>query len=269
MTGGRPPATRHYAAGLATALLAGAWDRAELRRNCAEALGRPRAPVWVANLIDQLLDRVDVAPNDAPRALAELLPTLPAWTAGRASRARTPVVAWRPVPTAMGERRWPVLALDGVSDLARLLDVTLDELAWFADVRSLERFVAPPLRHYRVEVRRKAGGSVRVLEAPKPRLREMQRRLLRHIVAPVATHPAAHGSVPGRSVRTALEPHAGHGTVLRCDLAGFFASIAAGRIWGVLRMAGFPEAVAHTVTGLTTTTLSAQLWHEHRATGRR
>jgi RNA-directed DNA polymerase len=280
VTGGVTPSDQHYAAGLATALLAGSWDRAELRHNCAEALGRPRPPVWVVNLIDQLLDRVDVAPYDAPRALAELLPTLAAWTAGRVSRTRVPVVAWRPVPTVMGERHWPVRVLDDVSDLSRLLDVTLDELAWFADVRSLERSVAAPLRHYRIEVRRKPGGSIRVLEAPKPRLREMQRRLLRHIVAPVATHPAAHGCVPGRSVRTALEPHAGHGTVLRCDLAGFFASIAAGRIWGVLRMAGLPEAVAHTVTGLTTTTLSAEAWRglgrpddpdlasRHRALGR-
>ena len=251
---------RHYAAGLATALLAGPWERAELRRNCAQALGRRRPPAWVGNLVDQLLDRVDVAPSDAPRALAELLPTLPAWTAGRTSRTRVPIVAWRPVPTTMGERRWPVRELDDVSELARLLDVTLAELAWFADVRSLERSVPSALRHYRVEVRRKPGGSVRLLEAPKPRLREIQRRLLRHLVAPVPVHPAAHGCVPGRSVRTALEPHAGHGTVVRCDLAGFFASIAAGRIWGVLRMAGLPEAVAHTVTGLTTTTLSAEVW---------
>lgn len=257
-------ADRHYAAGLATALLSGPWERAELRRNCAWALGRQRPPVWVGALVDQLLDRLgdrlDAAPYDAPRALGELLPTLPAWVAGRASRARLPIVAWRPVPTAMGPRRWPVTVLDDVSDLARLLDVTLNELAWFADVRSLERSASSPLRHYRVEVRRKPGGAVRVLEAPKPRLRELQRRLLRHIVAPVAVHPAAHGCVPGRSVRTALEPHAGHGTVLRCDLAGFFASIAAGRIWGVLRMTGLPEGVAHTVTGLTTTTLSAQAW---------
>ncbi len=130
-------ADRHYAAGLATALLAAAWDRAELRRNCALALGRQRPPVWVGNLIDQLLDRVDPAPYDAPRALAELLPTLPAWTAGRVSRTRIPIVAWRPVPTTMGERRWPVRVVNDVSELARLLDVTQDELAWFADVRSL------------------------------------------------------------------------------------------------------------------------------------
>jgi RNA-directed DNA polymerase len=280
VTGPLTEADRHYAAGLATALLSGGWDRAELRRNCARALGRQRPPAWVGTLIDQLRSRVSAPPSDAPRTLAALLPTLPAWTAGRVSRTRIPIVAWRPVPTTMGERRWPVRVVDDVSELARLLDVSLDELAWFADVRSLERSVASPLRHYRVQVRRQAGGSVRVLEAPKPRLREMQRRLLRHLVAPVPVHPAAHGCVPGRSVRTALAPHAGHGAVLRCDLAGFFASIAAGRIWGVLRMTGLPEAVAHTVTGLTTTTLATEVWREieppgdadaaarHRALGR-
>jgi RNA-directed DNA polymerase len=253
-------ADRHYAAGLATALLAGAWERAELRRSCARAVGRQRVPAWIGALIDQVLERVEASPRDAPRALAELLPTLPAWARGRVARTRWPIVTWRPEPGVMGQRRWPVRVLDDVSDLARLLDVTIDELAWFADVRSLERTSGSPLRHYRVEVRRKAGGDVRVLEAPKPRLREMQRRLLRHVLGPVPVHSAAHGCVPGRSVRTALAPHSGRGTVVRCDLSAFFASIAAGRVWGVLRMTGLPEPVAHTITGLCTTVLGVGEW---------
>ena len=231
-----------------------------LRANCAAALGRTRVPRWIGALIDQTLEHYPDAPRDEPRALAAFLPMLPAWSTGNMSRARVRLVAWRPAPTRMGEHRWPVTALNDVGALARLLDVTPGELAWFADVRGLERGVGDPLRHYRVEVRRKAGGNVRVLEVPKPRLREMQRRLLRHVVAPVPVHAAAHGCVPGRSVRTALEPHAGRGTVVRCDLAAFFPSVAAGRIWGVLRMAGLPEAVAHTITGLTTTVLSAHEW---------
>ena len=253
-------ADRHYAAGLATAMLAGDWTRPAMRRDCAAAINRSRVPTWLATLIDQVLAHRPRPPRDAPRALAASLLDLPAWPTGRESRSRLPLTAWRPTSTEMGARPWPVRRLDDVSALAALLDVTQAELAWFADVRSLERDAAAPLRHYRVEVRRKRDGTVRVLEAPKPRLREMQRRLLRHIVAPIAVHPSAHGCVPGRSVRTALTPHAGHGTIVRCDLVAFFPTIGAGRIWGILRLAGFPEAVAHTVTGLTTTVLAREQW---------
>lgn len=139
-------------------------------------------------------------------------------------------------------------------------------LAWFADVRSIERTASRPLRHYRVVTRVKPGG-VRVLEVPKPRLREMQRRLLRHAVAPIPAHPGAHGCVPGRSVATAVAPHAGNGILVRADLEAFFPSIAAGRIYGILRSAGYPQAVAHAITGLCTTTLSWRAWREIPGSG--
>ena len=62
-------------------------------------------------------------------------------------------------------------------------------------------------------------------------------------------HDAAHGGVSGRSVRTATEPHAGAAVVVRFDLEQFFASIAAARVWGLLRVAGLPEAVATPLPG--------------------
>ncbi|MDQ6937600.1 MAG: reverse transcriptase family protein [Actinomycetota bacterium] len=133
-------------------------------------------------------------------------------------------------------------------------------MAWLADVRSIEREAPAPVRHYRVVTRAKRGGGVRVLEVPKPRLREAQRRLLHHVVAPIPVHAAGHGGVRGRSVATALAPHAGHGQILRMDLASFFGSVGAGRIWGVLRTAGYPEAVAHAVSGLTTTAIARAAW---------
>jgi hypothetical protein len=141
-----------------------------------------------------------------------------------------------------------------------MLDVDQAELAWFADNRGLERTGGEALRHYRWHVVPRRGG-VRLLAAPKPRLKEIQRRLLRHVLAPIPTHDAAHGCVPGRSVRTAVAPHAGSAVLLRMDLEGFFAGIAAGRVWGLLRgTAGCPEPVAHVVTGLVTTVVPAQVW---------
>jgi hypothetical protein len=165
--------------------------------------------------------------------------------------------------------------------VARLLDVDLGELAWFADVRQLERTAGGALRHYRWHVVPRPHG-LRLLAAPKPRLREAQRRLLRHVLTPIPVHEAAHGCVPGRSVRTAVSPHAGRAVVLRMDLESFFAGIAAERVHGLLLgVAGLPEPVAHVLTGLVTTVVPAPVWQRvpvpedvegrerHRRLGRR
>lgn len=98
------------------------------------------------------------------------------------------------------------------------------------------------------------------MPAPKPRLKEIQRRLLRHVLAPITLHPAAHGGVPGRSVASALAPHAGTQVVIRADLETFFAAIPARRVYGVLRTAGYPEAVAYAITGLCTTVIPRAVW---------
>jgi hypothetical protein len=74
-------------------------------------------------------------------------------------------------------------------------------------------------------------------------------------------HGAAHGCVRGRSVRTAVAPHAGSAVVVRMDLEAFFPGIAAGRVHGLLEgTAGYPEPVAHVVTGLVTTVVPVQVW---------
>jgi len=65
-------------------------------------------------------------------------------------------------------------------------------------------------------------------------------------------HPASHGFVAGRSALTGARRHVGAPLLITLDLEHFFASITAPRIWGVLRAAGYPEPVAHLLTGLTT-----------------
>ena len=197
---------RHLAHALATALLATDWTAPAMAQQCAQALGLGTAPAWVTALIGQLLEYHRDPPRDSPRHLQALLLILPAWrdaldsasSDDRPQRSRrkraaaaTRPVRWDPTPTAMaraGWPEWPVRPLDTVADLIRLLDVDAAELTWFADVRGQERRTSPPLRHYRVLVRAKAGG-LRVIEAPKPRLREIQRRVLRHVLAPIPLHP--------------------------------------------------------------------------------
>ena len=251
------------AAGLATAMLAGPWTPGAMVSRVRVALGRPRAPRWADQLVAEVLTAYRDPPVDRPRELAAVVQGCPAWAKAWAHRRTPRIVAWTPVPTRTGRRRWPVDELGDHDDLARLLDLDQGELAWFADVRSLERRAAEPLRHYRWTALPRANG-VRLVAAPKPRLKEIQRRLLRHVLDPIALHDAAHGGVRGRSVRTAVEPHAGSSVLIRADLTGFFASIPAGRIWNLLRVAGLPEGVAHTITGLTTTVAPLAVVQAHR-----
>jgi hypothetical protein len=65
------------------------------------------------------------------------------------------------------------------------------------------------------------------------------------------------------------------------DLEDFFGSVAAGRVYGIFRAAGYPEAVAHTLTGLCVTVVPRAEWagvprprdpsllHRHARLGRR
>jgi RNA-directed DNA polymerase len=239
--------------GLATALLAGPWEHRTMIGRAREALGRRRSPTWLGRLVDQVLEAYRDPPADRPRELAAYLQVCPAWGIAWQHRHRPPqITVWTPVPTRIVDRPWPIADLPDLAALAQLFAVDQGELAWFADVRGLERRCASKLRHYTWTTVPKRGG-VRLLAAPKSRLKEIQRRLLRHVLMPIPMHDAAHGGVAGRSVRTALEQHAGAEVVIRVDLEAFFASIPAGRVWGLLRMAGLPEYVAHMITGLVTT----------------
>lgn len=232
-----------------------------MRRRVADCLGRDRPPLWVHRLVAQVVEAYPMAPADRPRELATVLDALPAWLAGAQSSQPPRVHRFLVAPTQMGAASWAVRPLPDLAALQQLLDIDAGELAWFADTRGFERRVAEPLRHYRWVALPKRGG-VRLVAAPKPRLKEIQRRLLRHALMPIPLHPAAHGGVRGRSVRTAVTPHAGAQVVIRADIESFFASIAAGRAYGVLRRAGYPEPVAYAITGLCTTVVPFAVWRD-------
>ncbi|MEO6885268.1 MAG: reverse transcriptase family protein [Jatrophihabitantaceae bacterium] len=256
----------HVARGVAIALLAGPWTTQEMTGRVAAALGRTTAPKWVTALMVQILDAYRDPPYDRPRELTAYLQTRPAWALAWQHRRPPRIVQWTPTPTVAVQRPWPVAVLDDVGALARLLDLDIGELSWFADVRSLERHVTEPLRHYRWRTLPKRDG-VRVIAAPKPRLKEIQRRLLRQVLEPIPLHDAAHGCVRGRSVRSAVTPHAHSSVVIRADIEAFFASVSAARVWGVLRTAGLPEPVAHTITGLMTSVVPCEVWRAVPRTG--
>jgi RNA-directed DNA polymerase len=200
-------------------------------------------------------------PSDRPRELTAFV-ALALADHRRAIAKRPPRIVRRALPElAMARRRWPVPELATAGELAAWLALEPGQLDWFADVRSLERCVRDErLRHYRYAWHLRPDGRARVLEAPKPRLKTLQRRVHDDILVWIPPHDAAHGFVAGRSARTHAALHAGREIVLRLDLEDCFASVLAGRVFGIFRTAGYPESVAHALTGLCTNTLPQDTW---------
>jgi len=163
----------------------------------------------------------------------------------------------------MGRRRWPVAELETPADLAELLGLDPGRLDWLADARGLERSVASErLRNYRYAWLPRRGAPPRAIERPKSMLKAAQRRVLREVLDAIPAHDAAHGFVAGRSARSHAALHTRAELVLRLDLEDFFASVTAGRVFGIFRTAGYAEGVAHALTALCTNVLPQARWAE-------
>ncbi len=241
---------------LAAAFLSGDWQAPAMARRAGALLGRRRA--WITALARQLCEQYREQPSDRPRELAAVIRGCEPFRRGVRAASRggerlhprgRPVAAVR-----MAGPRFPVPVLDDLAALAALLRVDPDRLDWYADVRGMQRRAPEgPLQLYRYRWIERPGRLPRLLEVPVAPLREVQRTLLREVVGRIPAHPAAHGFVPGRGAATGAAVHAGAATVVCVDLTAFFTRVRAGQIYGTLRTAGYPEPVAHVLTGLTTT----------------
>jgi retron-type reverse transcriptase len=139
-------------------------------------------------------------------------------------------------------------------------------LDWFADCQGREaRGSDGPLRHYRYRWQAKRSGSARLVESPRPRLKAIQRTLLRTVLDAIPPHDAAHGFRRGRSVRSHVEPHVGRPVVVTLDLCDFFPTISAPRVVALFLTAGYPEAVARRLAGLCTNSVPVDVWADPAA----
>ena len=104
--------------------------------------------------------------------------------------------------------------IESTGDLAKWLGLSPGELRWFADLKALGyKQREPRLEHYHYRVLAKRFGAIRLIEAPKPRLKDLQRQILLWILQKLPAQPAAHGFVTGRSIRTFAAPHVGRRVV--------------------------------------------------------
>ena len=175
------------------------------------------------------------------------------------ARWATPVM----MPAVGRPASWTVPAIATPAELASFLEIERGELDWLADIQGRERNCrAEALRHYRYRWVTKPSGSFRLIEAPKPRLKAIQRRLLDEILVHIPAHDSAHGFRPGRSITTFAARHVGQAIVLRMDLRDFFVSITSARVFAIYLTAGYPERVARILSGLCTNTVPMQVMHQ-------
>jgi RNA-directed DNA polymerase len=146
---------------------------------------------------------------------------------------------------------WRIPSIESAGALAEWLGLSAGDLLWFADLKGISHR-SERLSHYRYRVLAKRSGAVRLIEAPKPRLKQLQRKILTAILDRIPPHPAVHGFVRARSIKTFVEPHTGRRVVLRMDLQNFFPTFAAARIRTLFRTMGYPESFSDLLGGLCT-----------------
>ena len=141
-------------------------------------------------------------------------------------------LAWLTTPA-----RWSAMVrllglAPGVKELAARLGVPAETLRGFQ----------PSYREVRIPKKR---GGFRVLHVPDPQTMDLQRRILRRLLARVRSHGAAYGFETGRSIAHNAAQHAGRAIVLRFDVVDFFPTTRAGRIERMfLRLGWDAEAAA-------------------------
>ena len=177
------------------------------------------------------------------------------------------IAEWVTEPAQMqpveAARDWAVPKIATVGELAAWLGVSAGELEWFADLKRLNARVGSsegPVSHYNYRVLAKKSGNIRLIEAPKKKLKELQGVILRELLEKVPAHPVAHGFLKGRSIKTFAAPHVGRRVVLRMDLRDFFPSISGPRVQAFFRIAGYPDAVADLLGGICTNAAPRRMW---------
>jgi hypothetical protein len=188
-----------------------------------------------------------------------------AWKAGRIPQILRESALIRPVmaPVPGAPSTWPVPHILTPGDLAAWLGLKVSELDWFADIRSWERCATSGrLRHYHYRWLEKRCGSARLIEAPKPRLKAIQQRILHEILNSIPPHHVVHGYRTGCSIKTFVAPHACRHVILRMDLQNFFPTIPLSRVMATFLTAGYPESVARLLAGLCSNSTPADVWQD-------
>ncbi|HLJ10663.1 MAG TPA: reverse transcriptase family protein [Planctomycetaceae bacterium] len=145
-------------------------------------------------------------------------------------------------------------------ELAGWLEIPLGQLAWLVHrFDDGERPADERSAHYCYRWIPKRSGGARLIEAPKSKLKGVQRRILAEILSRVPPHPAAHGFIAGRSICSNARPHVGQRVVVKLDLEQFYPTVSFSRVVAIFRSLGYAREAAVWLGRLTTAALPHSL----------
>jgi RNA-directed DNA polymerase len=132
--------------------------------------------------------------------------------------------------------------------LAWKIGVPIEQLKAIADDIRKDR-----CSRYRHFVLQTGKDKVRHIDHPAPELLDVQRRIVRHVLAPMGFGDAAHGGIRGRSPETNAMVHQGKRCVVKMDVKSFFPSVKHKRVYKMFRHEyGLGKDVARLLTRLVT-----------------
>lgn len=137
--------------------------------------------------------------------------------------------------------------LKDVEAFAKAVGLSIPRLRWLAYHREVDSGT-----HYHRWLVPKRDGSSRLISAPKPELKIVQRWIAREITEHLPVHGAAHGFLASRSIVTNGLVHAGARIVVKLDIKQFYPTVTTRRVKGLLRRAGLGEQVATLIALLVT-----------------
>ncbi|MCH9806094.1 MAG: reverse transcriptase family protein [Alphaproteobacteria bacterium] len=265
-------AEERLARNLAAKLLSGPWTQNELRERLAESFGPTYLPAAQQAITRRLIARHQQPYPPSPGRLCKLLMQEPGFrelaqrflTGGSRMRIELDAPHFSP---AHPFQSLDIPRLTTTGALANWLEIPLDELLWLANSRrrsdineDSEKNDPKRFEHYTYTFVPKPAGPPRLIEAPKPRTKSIQRRILSDILSRVPVHDCAHGFVTGRSCLSGAQVHAGEALVLTADLQDFFLNTPINRVHGLFRSLGYPLAVARLLTALCSSAVPAYVF---------
>lgn len=246
---------RYFFSSFADVCLAGDWQPAALAARIVDALGDD-AP-WIKPFAQRVRRHFSAAPTHAE--LVEFLGN--DMRLARIRQQFQPRLRHYPLtPPAPSPLHSAVPQLSSPGELARWLGLSVADLEWFADRSSCASASAlEKIRHYHVATLAKRGGGVRLIEAPKPTLKDIQRRIHDDMLQHLPLHPAAFGFVAERGALQHAGVHVGMPVVLRFDLSDCFLHVHGGQVYRAFRSLGYGEALCRELLGLCTHRLSRSM----------
>ncbi|MBQ2167714.1 MAG: retron St85 family RNA-directed DNA polymerase [Prevotella sp.] len=119
------------------------------------------------------------------------------------------------------------------------------------DFRALKRMLYVRDRFYRSFSIKKRNGGERLIEAPYPSLKMVQRWILDNILVPSAfVHPCSVGFISKKTITDNARPHLGHSVLLKMDIKDFFPSVTEELVRSYFSNLGYRSDLASTLAYL-------------------